>query len=227
MIFSVFFRSQDRLRTREAARIPLYNVNSAYVDTIYYPDNKCQKVESIYHQPHHTLKTSNHLSKGTADFSPGRHHKLDFSPGRHYNGTSEDYVKRRCEVFCENEILNHKDCNCYKCKRDMERDLESPKSPARAAFQKMSNGHAHRRCENISDSDGVEDRVKVVPFNTDRLNPTRAELKNIVLSILKNGDVCVERLKQSKGKKLVVEVVRISGNGLKVCEYNFVTCVLF
>lgn len=67
-----------------------------------------------------------------------------------------------------------------------------------------------------SESDDSEDRVKVVPFTTERLKPARHRLRNTIFSILKNGDVCLEFLSKSKSKEIVREVVRISKNGLKV-----------
>lgn len=174
-------------------------MNPLYADTIFFPDNK-----------YHTSKISNCLSKGTADFSPGRQR----------NGFTDDHIKRKCEIFCENEILKHTDCDCLKCKRRI--DLEDPTKPPKAILQKnVVNAQTHQRRKSVSDSDGAEERVKVMPFSTERLNPTRTVLKNVVLSILENGDVCVERLKSNKAETLVVEVVLITGNGLMVRAYHF------
>lgn len=128
--------------------------------------------------------------------------------------------EQNCEVFCENEVLNRKH-DYWKCTVENNSNLKL--SPQRADSNERrrkppTKGHANG---NTSESE-TEERVKVEPFNTERLKPKREELKNVILSILDNGDVCVERLRRSesrgsrKDEKMVVEVVRISKNGLKV-----------
>lgn len=64
----------------------------------------------------------------------------------------------------------------------------------------------------------ISDRICINPFNTDRLKETRQRGKNVVLSILKNGDVAVEFVKTKSRTKeeLVVEVCRITKDGLRV-----------
>ncbi|KAK9508910.1 hypothetical protein O3M35_006351 [Rhynocoris fuscipes] len=59
------------------------------------------------------------------------------------------------------------------------------------------------------------------PLNSERLQPTRHKTKNAVLSILENGEVCVELLKgkSSKSEK-VTEVCRISSDGLRIVIYK-------
>lgn len=70
----------------------------------------------------------------------------------------------------------------------------------------------------------VENQLKnpTPPLNTERLNPTRHKTKNIILSILESGEVVVEFVKHKARYKedRVVEVLRISKDGLKVVYYT-------
>lgn len=60
------------------------------------------------------------------------------------------------------------------------------------------------------------------PFCSKRLLPTRHQTKNAVLSILKDGEVCIEFLKKrgSLKKDMVCEVMRISPDGLRIILYE-------
>lgn len=64
--------------------------------------------------------------------------------------------------------------------------------------------------------------ISVEPFSTARLLPTRHQTKNAVLSILKDGEVCIEFLKKrtSIKKDIVCEVMRISSDGLRIILYE-------
>jgi hypothetical protein len=56
------------------------------------------------------------------------------------------------------------------------------------------------------------------PLSSSRLQPTRHHTKSAILSILESGEVCIEFLKKKKGSRedKVVDVCRISGDGLRV-----------
>jgi polo-like kinase 4 len=51
-----------------------------------------------------------------------------------------------------------------------------------------------------------------------RLQPTRHRTKSAILSILESGEVCIEFLRKKRGSRedKVVDVCRISGDGLRV-----------
>lgn len=54
-------------------------------------------------------------------------------------------------------------------------------------------------------------------LNTQRLQPVRHKTKNAILSILASGEVVVEFLKHRiQGEERVVEVCRISADGIRV-----------
>ncbi len=153
--------------------------------------------------------------------------------------------KQDYEVFYENEVLNPKYNGHWK-RNDAKPYEYHPLSPANTKqndrnalrcrinadmpCRKLDYSAEMRNCDakaaapecaaNIgfsSESDDPEDRIKVIPFSTERLKTTRHRLKNAIFSILENGDVCVELLRsKSKLKEMVVEVIKISKNGLKV-----------
>ena len=55
---------------------------------------------------------------------------------------------------------------------------------------------------------------------SDRLQPTRHKTKNVVLSILPNGEVTVELFKKKGSEERVTDVCRISSDGLRVSKAN-------
>jgi hypothetical protein len=56
------------------------------------------------------------------------------------------------------------------------------------------------------------------PLSSLRLQPTRHRTKSAILSILDSGEVCIEFLRKRSGNReeKVVDVCRISGDGLRV-----------
>ncbi|KAK0176155.1 hypothetical protein PV328_000320 [Microctonus aethiopoides] len=64
-------------------------------------------------------------------------------------------------------------------------------------------------------------KIQIPPFNSERLLPTRHRTKNAVLTILENGEVCIEFLKKKNGKsERISEVCRISSDGLRILLYK-------
>uniref|UniRef100_UPI00358EB60C serine/threonine-protein kinase PLK4 n=1 Tax=Myxine glutinosa TaxID=7769 RepID=UPI00358EB60C len=55
---------------------------------------------------------------------------------------------------------------------------------------------------------------------TVRLKPFRQIHKNSVLSILDDGEVCIELLRGHRGRQRVREVLRVSSDGKKICVYQ-------
>ena len=54
------------------------------------------------------------------------------------------------------------------------------------------------------------------PLTTDRLKPTRQRTKNAICSILEQGEVCLEFIRLRSGAERIVDVCRISGDGMRV-----------
>lgn len=177
---------------------------------------------------------------------PVEHYKSNDPYSNKYSNNSN--TNPSCQIFCENEV-NRQNCHCFECKyktdeqfiRDNFKNTNShqysandycasEKTPSQCncgkrmcekgnSFESKPKEHQSTACTSVGPV-YTTDTVKVVPFNTERLKPTRHRSKNVILSILENGDVCVEFLRnKSKVKEMVVEVCRISKNGMKV-KYN-------
>ncbi|XP_011880255.1 PREDICTED: serine/threonine-protein kinase PLK4 [Vollenhovia emeryi] len=66
-----------------------------------------------------------------------------------------------------------------------------------------------------------ETKLQVPPLNSNRLQPTRHRAKNAILTILDNGEVCVEFIRKHRnGMEKITEVCRVSGDGLRVVLYK-------
>ncbi|CAL7936789.1 unnamed protein product [Xylocopa violacea] len=63
-------------------------------------------------------------------------------------------------------------------------------------------------------------KLQVPPLSSERLQPTRHRTKNAILTIVDNGEVCIEFIKRRNGMEKVSEVCRISGDGLRVILYK-------
>ncbi|XP_033097627.1 serine/threonine-protein kinase PLK4-like [Anneissia japonica] len=97
------------------------------------------------------------------------------------------------------------------------------------------NNHGSGICKNNAMPDGNQQMKKVQdgkevskvdvkshgdlppPLNAKRLRPIRQRTRNAMVSILDTGEVCLEFLKTRENQEKVVEVVRISEDGLQLC----------
>lgn len=108
-------------------------------------------------------------------------------------------------IFSQNN--QHSDCGS--CHESRQQKLEKQKR------KEKSNEH-------MWSSEGTEDIVKlqVSPLSSERLQPTRHKTKTAILTILENGEVCIEFIKRRNGVEKISEVCRISGDGLRVILYK-------
>nr|CAG4643105.1 EOG090X03P9 [Ilyocryptus agilis] len=58
------------------------------------------------------------------------------------------------------------------------------------------------------------------PLSTARLKPTRQRTKNAICSILEQGEVCLEFIRVRSGVEKIVDVCRISGDGMRIVMYQ-------
>lgn len=65
-------------------------------------------------------------------------------------------------------------------------------------------------------------KKSLIPLCSERLLPTRHQTKNAILSILKDGEVCIEFIKKrgSPKRDYVCEVMRISTDGMRIVLYE-------
>ncbi|XP_071566402.1 serine/threonine-protein kinase PLK4 [Temnothorax nylanderi] len=93
-------------------------------------------------------------------------------------------------------------------------------------FERPRMVERHRpRKENIPENRSAEGtekstKLQVSPLNSNRLQPTRHRTKGAILTILDNGEVCIEFIKRRNSTEKISEVCRISGDGLRVVLYK-------
>nr|CAG4639059.1 EOG090X03P9 [Daphnia magna]SVE80028.1 EOG090X03P9 [Daphnia magna]SVE81851.1 EOG090X03P9 [Daphnia magna]SVE82989.1 EOG090X03P9 [Daphnia magna] len=58
------------------------------------------------------------------------------------------------------------------------------------------------------------------PLSTARLKATRQRTKNAVCSILEQGEICLEFIRTRSGAERIVDVCRISGDGMRIVLYQ-------
>ncbi|XP_074111162.1 polo like kinase SAK [Cotesia typhae] len=72
----------------------------------------------------------------------------------------------------------------------------------------------------LKDQD-VNVKLQTPPLNSKRLLPTRHRTKNVILTILDNGEVCLEFIKRKNNNmERIGEVCRISSDGLQIILYK-------
>ncbi|KAL6427074.1 hypothetical protein ACFW04_009329 [Cataglyphis niger] len=91
--------------------------------------------------------------------------------------------------------------------------------------QKMTERHNKPRKEKSTENHNTERteesaKLQVPPLNSNRLQPTRHRTNNAILTLLDNGEVCIEFVKRKNGKEKISNVCRISGDGLRVVLYK-------
>ncbi|XP_017876759.1 serine/threonine-protein kinase PLK4 isoform X2 [Ceratina calcarata] len=101
---------------------------------------------------------------------------------------------------------------CEQCSSyDAHQETDKHKSDKLRKKEKTEN------CFEIVDDDR---KLQVPPLSSERLQPTRHRTKNAILTILDNGEVCIEFIKRRNGTEKISEVCRISGDGLRVILYK-------
>lgn len=75
-----------------------------------------------------------------------------------------------------------------------------------------------RNKSDMSRSKSLGDIVE--PLNSERLRPIRQKTRTAVISIIDDGEVCLEFFHHKNGEDRVFEVLRISQNGMKISVYQ-------
>lgn len=94
----------------------------------------------------------------------------------------------------------------------------SPRKHVKKSYDASNNRRNSGQHEtNQKRTRSVSDVVE--PLNAQRLKPIRQKTRNVVVSITENNEVCLEFLQQKDNQDYVLEVVRISCNGMKITAY--------
>jgi len=131
----------------------------------------------------------------------------------------------------------------YRLKDDSLMDIPIPRGRAFSHSEQYSNYNANNdserprivekhkpRKENIAENRSAEGtekstKLQVPPLNSNRLLPTRNRTKGAILTILSNGEVCIEFIKRRNGmvcREEQYKVRDINGNIEKKCECAYI-----
>ena len=83
------------------------------------------------------------------------------------------------------------------------------------ANNRLANSSGHARSEKMTGRSCNLSNL-TPPLCTARLKPTRQRTKNAICSILQQGEVCLEFVRLRSGSERVVDVCRISSDGMRV-----------
>ncbi|OXU23422.1 hypothetical protein TSAR_006105 [Trichomalopsis sarcophagae] len=88
-----------------------------------------------------------------------------------------------------------------------------------AAAVRGRSGHRHKE-DNDESEEAASAKLSVPPLSSVRLQPTRHRTKSAILTILSNGEVCIEFIKKKNNIERIGEVCRISSDGLRIILYK-------
>ncbi|KAG1696979.1 Protein furry -like [Nymphon striatum] len=122
-----------------------------------------------------------------------------------------------------------KECSCLNCSQHMSENIHGSLN-GKEASQFSHHSHHEKFLDNsqTSKNEGNDNKsspkkglqLLASPLNTKRLKSTRQCTKNAVIHILENGDISVEFLKKRHQEERVVDVVRISADGIRIIIYQ-------
>ena len=88
---------------------------------------------------------------------------------------------------------------------------------ASCSHQDTCQCHTNRDSKSTQSNRNRSGLNRLTPaLTTDRLKPTRQRTKNAVCSILEQGEVCLEFIRLRNGVERIVDVCRISSDGMRV-----------
>ncbi|XP_020284452.1 serine/threonine-protein kinase PLK4 [Pseudomyrmex gracilis] len=113
----------------------------------------------------------------------------------------------RSKIFLHNEQYSHHS----KEHNNFEKQIITEKHKAKK--EKTVENYNQERIENNT-------KLQVPPLNSNRLEPTRHRTKKAILTILDDGELCIEFTQKRRNTEKVVDVCRISGDGLRIVLYK-------
>ncbi|CAK8697491.1 unnamed protein product [Clavelina lepadiformis] len=200
-------RSASSHRTKHLQEKPPHSRSKPSADRTY--DSGSSKQSSCYNDPY------------AAEQSRGRSLLRTKGESKTFSSTHSqvsDSQYQNChpsETFSKSSKFDDKD-------HRKKIDSNNSKSAHRTTESLVqSNGHkqpshAHSRPVDKShhSNSSSQSKAKNLPsIDSRRLRPIRQKAKNSMVSILENGEVCLEIISSKSGSDAVTEVLRVSGNG--------------
>ncbi|UJR22513.1 hypothetical protein I4U23_025563 [Adineta vaga] len=90
-------------------------------------------------------------------------------------------------------------------------------------IQRLLQQQQHHPSQQMSsnfDSNTEQIREKLQPLNTQRLKMLRQATKSFIMSIMENGEVVLETMRTKGTKRRIVDVFRVSNDGLRIITYT-------
>ncbi|XP_066589656.1 serine/threonine-protein kinase PLK4 [Prorops nasuta] len=87
-------------------------------------------------------------------------------------------------------------------------------------YERHKGKEVKMKTENANELFEENKKLPVSPLSSLRLQPARHRSKTTLLTILENGEVCVEFITKKNGTEKISEVCRISNDGLRIVIYK-------
>ncbi|UJR26570.1 hypothetical protein I4U23_007891 [Adineta vaga] len=92
--------------------------------------------------------------------------------------------------------------------------------PSSNSYQQLLNSQQQRQQEPAFDINVEQLRERLQPLNTQRLKSHRQATKSLIMNIMENGEVVLETIRTKTTKRRIVDVFRVSGDGLHIITYT-------
>ncbi|CAF4792263.1 unnamed protein product, partial [Rotaria sp. Silwood2] len=87
-------------------------------------------------------------------------------------------------------------------------------------IQRLLQQQQQQQISSNFDTNIEQIREKLQPLNTQRLKTLRQATKSFIMSIMENGEVVLETMRTKGTKRRIVDVFRVSSDGLRIITYT-------
>ena len=199
---------KKQTKSTENKEVPSYSHSSTSISNHQYTSLERERLTScsdgswsrtFSSRKYNPASTNNSLPEGSKHWGSSRQEYYD-----HHNcGSNHETGKQRHE--------NNHSRSSY---ADTMPAHNSPVSRSCDSYsRRLSNQHEAKQKKSKSIGDIVE------PLNAQRLKPIRQKTRNAVVSITESNEVCLEFLQQRENQDYVIEMLRISSNGMKIITF--------
>ncbi|XP_058794840.1 serine/threonine-protein kinase PLK4 [Phymastichus coffea] len=146
-----------------------------------------------------------------------------------YHGVKEDSIlsgiplpppSRGSQIFNSQCEKTSSRGSKHELRDEEEEQTEAAAVAAEAAAIVRARSEHRQDPTHDNSTEAISVKMSVLPLSTLRLQPTRHRTKSAILTILNNGEVCVEFIKKRNNMEKISEVCRISGDGLRIILYK-------
>ncbi len=142
-----------------------------------------------------------------------------------YRADKESENRYGCSVISnklpnENNVLRERNNNCPSSNKlpRSENYSNSKHVGGKENYFRETQNSSVTNLQHSKKSQSLEDIMK--PLNVERLRPIRQKTRNVVVSILEDETVCLEFIKSKANCEFVMEVFKVSSDGIKITTYQ-------